>query len=253
MPRKNAGGDDEARNIWKYALTGDLSAVKAALRKGDANIQNEDGLTAAHAAASANHVAILKLLHGRGANFELRNRDGRTVAHVAAMSGSLGALKYLNDVCHIDLSSLHGKGKTQEIRSYLRRVAGPGGAGRASQAQQAQQKESKIWFRDDERNKKGSFQRKLGFSGAEKKKQLQEKRASKRDKAAKDAAAYAEEADKRQDAGEGGAGEEGGEVGDEAVNFVELMGGTGRLNSRLCRYALLYSPCAPRADNHAHL
>jgi ankyrin repeat protein len=234
MPRKKGRDEDEADDIWSYAQSGNLSSVKTALRKGgEADMQNEVGLTAAHVAASADHVDVLKLLHGRGANFELRDHEGRTVAHEAARSGSLASLKYLNDVCHIDLSSLHGKGKTQEIRSYLRRVAGPGGAGRASQSQAAQQKEQKIWFRDDARNKKGSFQRKLAFSGAQKKKQLQEKRASKRDKAVESAAADAEEAERRGQTAEGGGHAE---SDDEQVNVVELTGGTGRLNSSLCRY-----------------
>jgi ribosome biogenesis GTPase A len=215
----------ETGNIWSYARRGDLAGVKAALRKHvDIDIQNKCGWTAGHAAAAGDQVAVLRLLRDQGSDFEVHDHKGRTVAHEAARSGSLGTLKFLHTTCRIDLSILNGQGKSQEVKSYLKRFVRDEGADDTEKDEHLP-----IWFRDDKRNKKGQFERKLPFSGAQKKKQLQAKRVRKRNKAL---AAAAEEIHSRDP--ESGAIQQG-TVSSEADRNgkIQFIGQTGRQRNRL--------------------
>jgi hypothetical protein len=182
--------EDGETSLWSCAKSGDLAGVKAALRQGvDIDAQNKAGHTAAHSAASGNHLHVLKMLRDRGASFEIVDGTGRTCASEAAKYGSIGALKYFHDTLGLDLSRVkRGDGKTPEVRSYLEKVGRHSSNKRNNSSKMKPtddndaKNSAKIWYRDDPRNKKGQFQRKLGFSGAEKKRQLQEKRARKRAK-----------------------------------------------------------------------
>lgn len=79
-----------------------------------------NGRTAAHGAASADRVDILRFLDGKGADMNIRSKDWRTPLMWAAHSASLGAAHMLVRVAGVDTTLKDDKGKTaaQIARQY---------------------------------------------------------------------------------------------------------------------------------------
>ncbi|CAL4134257.1 unnamed protein product, partial [Meganyctiphanes norvegica] len=89
------------RDMWQAAKDGDLTLVKAALASGtpvDWRLKSIwEGKTALHAAASVNHVDIVRVLLDAGAKVDQRDAGGRTPLWDASFSGSMDAIKILLD------------------------------------------------------------------------------------------------------------------------------------------------------------
>ena len=106
---KNDCGDvpPELQNalLFLAALVGDLTGVKVAIDCGaDPNIQNKDGITPLHDAASYSRLNIalkydplevVKLLLEHGADPNIQNKDGSTPLHFEAEDGLLDFVKLL--------------------------------------------------------------------------------------------------------------------------------------------------------------
>ena len=178
MATKGDQYEDATNNIWEFALRGELAEVRRALRRGvDPDLQNKTGWTAAHAAASGGHVEVLQELAKAGADLEAADGKGRTIAHAAAQKGRLAVLKWMERQ-KLPLHTLDCNGKPpvdmaagKEVREYIKKVAPPPDPDLQAKA-----------FRGGAPKKGWDADRKWGdrrrhFSGAAKKKQLQDKRA----------------------------------------------------------------------------
>jgi ankyrin repeat protein len=79
------------------------------------NVASKEGHhTAAMAAASCGHAAVLQALHKHGADLTLRSSDGYTALHLAAAfkESSVPVLQYLLDTGEIDINTLSTAGAT---------------------------------------------------------------------------------------------------------------------------------------------
>lgn len=116
------------------AMNGDLTAVKTALKQGQAvNAPQGDGATALHWAAYRDDVALADVLLAAGANASARNREGSTPLALAAINGSAVMIgKLLDGGANVNESGPHGEtalmfaarnGNTAAIRILLERGA----------------------------------------------------------------------------------------------------------------------------------
>ncbi|MCY4404573.1 MAG: ankyrin repeat domain-containing protein [Candidatus Poribacteria bacterium] len=94
---QHAKNAPKSQNLWKAAIDGNLSAIKAALDNGSdlSTLDPQFGIDPLGWAAINGQTAAVKLLLERGANIHNRHRDGSTALHSAAFLGRVETVKLL--------------------------------------------------------------------------------------------------------------------------------------------------------------
>ena len=171
-------------NIWSYAHRGDLTGVKAALRRGvDINLTNTVGWTACHAAAAGGQTKTLRFLLKAGANAHINDTGGQQPMHHAAKNGHVQALHILATLGNADLTQVRlSQGKGPGVRQVLLDALKK--AGKEAKEEDSDNETNPVVGYARKQSKSTAFwgPRKTPISGKIKKKILKERRQKKQTK-----------------------------------------------------------------------
>jgi uncharacterized protein len=81
--KKMVGINDDGMNIWIACSDGNIEQVKKYLEYMAVDSKDENGYTPLHAAASYNHLELIRLLAEHQANLNIQDIDGDTPLHVS--------------------------------------------------------------------------------------------------------------------------------------------------------------------------
>merc|ERR1711991_1243982 len=74
------------------AKEGDAKTLQSALKSGDPNAEDNDGMRPLHFAAWYGHPSCVTLLVNNGAEIDAFDHDGSTAVHAAAYNGQLSTV-----------------------------------------------------------------------------------------------------------------------------------------------------------------